>query len=94
MDDKEMIMAQIAELRQRLDDLAASSWPKKIQLYLHGLEETPREAAERLGLSPKATETFLNAFYELEVDVLVTADGTAVLTHVGGMPLSAPLKLA
>jgi hypothetical protein len=92
--DREEIVAQIADLQQRIDALNAMLWPKKAKLYLHADSENNHEIAEEIGLSEKATETFHYACYEVEMDVLINQDGTAVLTHVGKIPLNTPLKVA
>lgn len=71
--------------------------PKSIKRYIHD-EPTPyeyEEVAEKLGLNKQddIVEKIANVGYEIELEIEVTEDGEAYMTHVDGIELKEKKKL-
>lgn len=63
-------------------------WPKTVDTYVHGSKERGYEIGEQLGLEDEALGQFVYLHYEVELTIRVQKDGSYVITHVDGFPVS------
>jgi hypothetical protein len=87
------IDAEIAKLQAKRETIVSKTWPQKLTYYLHSEKETNWDIAESLGLGQAASENFSYACYEVELDIEVSQDGRAVVTHFNGIELTKPAQI-
>ncbi len=63
-------------------------WPKIVKTYVHSNKERGYDIGEELGLKGDSLKQFTYLHYEVELTIKVQRDGSYVVTHVDGFPVS------
>lgn len=68
-------------------------FPLSTKIIIHRDDEVAFEQGERLKLNDAQMEAFRYTGYEVELDVLVQEDGTALATHINGVKITEPVSI-
>jgi hypothetical protein len=66
----------------------STEWPKIVKTYVRGSKENGWDLGAELGLEGEALKQFTYLNYEVELTIRVQKDGSYVITHVDGFPVS------
>jgi len=66
----------------------STEWPKTVKTYVKGSKEAGYDLGEQLGLKGESLKQFTYLNYEVELTIRVQKDGSYVITHVDGFPVS------